>query len=120
MNRRAFLTLLALPFVAPFGRLAERLRLKFRKPTWTVTMEVESREPLILTVTWPGGQIERLAYPLKGRRYLTIPMYCPRPPEVKLAMQSASGFKLYGCQMDFIAPVRTGALSPGRTDSAAV
>src|SRR5580700_2648676 len=100
MTRRSLFALLGLPFIAPAARVVDAVRARLRKPDWSIDLEIESRAPLVLAVHWPGGRKERLAFPLNGRRYLHVPMFCPRPPEIQLTIESARAFRFYGCQFE--------------------
>ncbi len=99
MTRRYLFALLGIPWLAPIARLVESARGLVQKPDWSIDLEVESDAPLVMSAQWPGGHKERLTFPPNGSRYFHVPMYCPRPQAVKVTLESAGKFKLYGWQI---------------------
>ena len=110
MRRRIFLHLLGLPTVLPVARLAERIRirLKGRKPLWSISMDVAASAPFDLLIETPERILRRVVLP-SGRGLVTVPMFCPRPKTASFQISGSQPVTFYGIQVELTAPCRTDA-----------
>ena len=100
MNRRFFLGLLSLPFVAPLARWGHALLVKIRKPRWWLQLNMQADAPFEVEIASNTAPTNRIAFPANSG-FCFIPMYSPMPRQLRVTVRcNGPLFRFYGLQLD--------------------